>query len=373
MTGAAKHLVLGLSLDAAGHHPAAWRQQGFRPEAVTDAAHFIAQARLAEEARLDFLLAGYPVRSSALAGPGFSQSVGLEPLSLIAALTPHVRRIGLAAQVPMAYWEPFNVARAFSALDNLSAGRSAWLAVPASGPDDKANFPRFAQQAIDLPYERAGEFAGLVRALWDSWEEDALQFDKANAVFTNRAKVHRVAHKGKYFTCDGPLNAPRPPQGAPPILVNDLSSQGLAFANAHADLFLARESSRAAATVLRAQLGVPLMLVDLHIILGGSDAEARARAAALGEQAVPPADAGLSFVGTAASLAELMADWFSKGACDGFNLLPAVLSHDLPIFVADAAPLLRAKGLLRTAYEGTTLRDHLGLKRPDGRRILGVA
>jgi alkanesulfonate monooxygenase SsuD/methylene tetrahydromethanopterin reductase-like flavin-dependent oxidoreductase (luciferase family) len=372
MTRTRKHLVLSLSLDAAGHHPAAWRMPGFRAGAATDAAHFIGLAKLAEEAKLDFLLAGYPVRSSALAGPGFSQSATLEPLSLVAALMPHVRHIGLAAQVSMAYWEPFNVARAFSALDNLSAGRSAWLAVPSSGPDDEANFPRFAWQHINQPYERAQEFAGLVRALWDSWDEDALKFDKANAIFTDRAKVHRIAHRGKYFTCDGPLNAPHPPQGHPPVLVSDRSLQGQAFANAQADLVLAHETSSAAAAMLRTQLSVPLMLVDLHMILAMSDAEAQARAGAL-ERAAPAAHAGLSFVGTPAALAELMADWFAKGACDGFNLLPAVMTQDLPAFTAGAVPLLRGKGLVRSAYDGATLREHLRLPRPAGRAIAGGA
>jgi hypothetical protein len=81
----------------------------------------------------------------------------------------------------------------------------------------------------------------------------------------------------------------------------------------------------------------------------------------------------LSFVGTPAALAELMADWFAKGACDGFNLLPAVMAQDLPAFTAGAVPLLRAKGLVRTAYDGATLREHLGLPRPAGRAIAGGA
>jgi alkanesulfonate monooxygenase SsuD/methylene tetrahydromethanopterin reductase-like flavin-dependent oxidoreductase (luciferase family) len=359
------HLVLGLSLDAAGHHPAAWRLPGFDPAWVTDARHFIAQGKLAESAGLDFLLAGYPVRSSALAGPAFSQSVQLEPLSLISALMIALPRIGLAASVPMAYWEPFNVARAFAALDNLSAGRAAWLAVPASGFEDEANFPRFARQQIDAPYERAFEFAALVRALWDSWEDDALKFDKQNAVFTERSKVHRIAHKGKYFASDGPLNAPRPPQGHPPLLVSDLTANGLLFAAANADLVLASESGLEAAAALRHKIAAPLLLADLYFVLGASEAEARQRAALLDAFAAPLA--GLRFVGTAAGLAALMAEWFAAGACDGFNLLPAVMGQDLVAFTAEAMPLLKARGLYRENYAGTTLRDHLGLARPPGR------
>jgi alkanesulfonate monooxygenase SsuD/methylene tetrahydromethanopterin reductase-like flavin-dependent oxidoreductase (luciferase family) len=364
-------MVLGLSLDAAGHHPAAWRSAAFNPAAVTDAITFIEQGKLAEDAKLDFLLAGYPVRSSALAGPALSQSVQMEPLSLIAALMIPLRRIGLAAQVPMAYWEPFNTARAFAALDNLCGGRSAWLAVPASGPDDEANFPRFAHQHITAPYERAGEYAELVRDLWDSWEDEALRFDKENAIFSDHTKVHRVGHKGKYFFSDGPLNAPRPPQGHPPVLSADLSEGGIAFATAQADLVLARESTPEAAGTLRARLGAPLLLADLHFVLGGTEADARQRAADLNGMAAPEAG-GLFFTGTAAGLAELMETWFAAGACDGFNLLPAVTLRDLAAFTTHVAPLLRAKGILRADYEGTTLREHLGLARP-ANRMKGVA
>lgn len=366
-----KHLVLGLSLDAAGHHPAAWRGADFNPAAVTDAATFIEQGRLAEDAKLDFLLAGYPVRSSALMGPAFSQSVQMEPLSLIAALMIPLRRIGLAAQVLMAYWEPFNTARAFAALDNLSGGRSAWLAVPASGPDDEANFPRFAHQHITAPYERADEYAGLVRDLWDSWEDEALRFDKENAIFSDHTRVHRVGHKGKYFFCDGPLNAPRPPQGHPPVLSADLSEGGIAFAAAQADLMIAREGTQAVAAALRARLGGPLLLTDLHFVLGATDSEARQRAADFNGLAAPEAG-GLFFTGTAEGLADLMASWFASGACDGFNLLPAVMTRDLAAFTGTVAPLLRARNIIRADYEGQTLRDHLGLARP-ANRMKGAA
>ncbi len=368
-----KHMVLGLSLDAAGHHPGAWRLADFDAGRATDARHFIHLGEIAEEARLDFLLAGYPVRSSAVAGPAFSQSAQLEPLSLIAALLPHVRRIGLAAQMPMAYGEPFNIARAFAALDNLSGGRSAWLAVPQSGPDDEANFPRFAHQHVTAPYERAAEFIELVRALWDSWEDGALRFDKENAVFTDRDKVHRIAFKGKYFTSDGPLNAPRPPQGHPPVLVSDLSPEGQRFASAHADLALCRETAPAAAAALRARLGVPRLLADLNFVLGASDAEAQRRAAELNEISPSPPAAGLAFAGTAQGRADLMAGWFARGACDGFNLLPATMSRDLTAFASEVVPLLRAKGLFRGDYDGGTLREHLGLARPAGRAAIAGA
>ncbi len=69
--------------------------------------------------------------------------------------------------------------------------------------------------------------------------------------------------------------------------------------------------------------------------------------------------------GTPEQIAELMEDWFIDGAADGFNLMPPVLPAMLEVFVAEVVPLLRKRGLFRSAYTTETLRGHYGLARPD--------
>jgi FMN-dependent oxidoreductase (nitrilotriacetate monooxygenase family) len=71
-----------------------------------------------------------------------------------------------------------------------------------------------------------------------------------------------------------------------------------------------------------------------------------------------------TFEGTPEQVADLMQDWVNDGAADGFNLMPPVLPEMLDVFIAEVIPLLRRRGLFRTAYEGRTLRSHLGLSRP---------
>lgn len=71
------------------------------------------------------------------------------------------------------------------------------------------------------------------------------------------------------------------------------------------------------------------------------------------------------FVGTPEKLADLMEEWFESYACDGFNIMPPVLPGDLEDFVNLAIPVLQKRGLFRTEYTGTTLREHLGLERPN--------
>jgi alkanesulfonate monooxygenase SsuD/methylene tetrahydromethanopterin reductase-like flavin-dependent oxidoreductase (luciferase family) len=71
-----------------------------------------------------------------------------------------------------------------------------------------------------------------------------------------------------------------------------------------------------------------------------------------------------TFEGTPEQVADLMQDWVEDGAADGFNLMPPVLPEMLDVFIAEVVPLLQRRGLFRTAYEGHTLRSHLGLSRP---------
>jgi FMN-dependent oxidoreductase (nitrilotriacetate monooxygenase family) len=68
--------------------------------------------------------------------------------------------------------------------------------------------------------------------------------------------------------------------------------------------------------------------------------------------------------GTPEQIADTMQDWFEQGACDGFNVMPPFLPGGLEAFTESVVPILQERGLFRTEYTGTTLRDHLGLERP---------
>jgi FMN-dependent oxidoreductase (nitrilotriacetate monooxygenase family) len=72
-------------------------------------------------------------------------------------------------------------------------------------------------------------------------------------------------------------------------------------------------------------------------------------------------------VGTPEMIADDFAEWFSRGAADGFNIMFPELVGSVEDFVAMVVPELQRRGLFRTQYEGTTLRDHLGLARPENR------
>jgi alkanesulfonate monooxygenase len=80
---------------------------------------------------------------------------------------------------------------------------------------------------------------------------------------------------------------------------------------------------------------------------------------------------GLTMVGTAASVADEMQEWLETGAADGFNIIFPHVPQGLEEVCDLLVPELQRRGLFREAYEGTTLRDHLGLKRPANRFFPG--
>ena len=76
---------------------------------------------------------------------------------------------------------------------------------------------------------------------------------------------------------------------------------------------------------------------------------------------------GNLFKGDAKQGADTMEEWFTTKACDGFMIAAPVVPTGLERFIRLVVPELRRRGLFRTEYEGTTLRENLGLGRPVNR------
>jgi alkanesulfonate monooxygenase SsuD/methylene tetrahydromethanopterin reductase-like flavin-dependent oxidoreductase (luciferase family) len=70
--------------------------------------------------------------------------------------------------------------------------------------------------------------------------------------------------------------------------------------------------------------------------------------------------------GTPEQLADHILAWQDAGAVDGFTIMGSTLPRELTAFAEQVVPILQARGRYRTGYAGSTLRDHLGLRRPAG-------
>lgn len=80
--------------------------------------------------------------------------------------------------------------------------------------------------------------------------------------------------------------------------------------------------------------------------------------------------ASFSYSGTPEQVADLCETWFREHGADGFSLSPNYQPGALEDFVEQVIPILQKRGLFRTDYEGATLRDNLGLARPENSFVL---
>lgn len=77
-----------------------------------------------------------------------------------------------------------------------------------------------------------------------------------------------------------------------------------------------------------------------------------------------------TLIGTPEQVVDQLQAWFENEAADGFNVLPPSTPTGLNDFVELIVPELQRRGLFRTEYEGSTLRENLGLKRPENQYVL---
>jgi FMN-dependent oxidoreductase (nitrilotriacetate monooxygenase family) len=250
MSAQTRELHLNAFLMEAGHHEAAWRLPGSNPRADFDLDHWIKLAQMAETAKFDSLfLADGP----ALTGSGEFRPPGqLEPFTLLTALSQHTSHIGLIATVSSTYNEPYNLARRLASVDHVSGGRAGWNIVTSAGADEAANFGLAERPDHAARYERADEFLTIAKALWDSWESEAVLADKASGRYADPTRLHAIDHAGHHFKVAGPLNVERPPQGHPLLVQAGSSEDGRIFASRHAEaIFTAHQTYERAADFYR--------------------------------------------------------------------------------------------------------------------------
>jgi len=435
MSTSQRKLHLNAFISGTGHHEAAWRYPDSTPELGLDIRHYQKIAQIAERGLLDslFVADGYSGRSSGK----------LEPFTQLAALAVVTEHIGLIATVGTTYYEPYHVARKFASLDHISNGRAGWNIVTTGTESTAFNFGLDEHPEHALRYEFADEFVELTKQLWDSWEDDAVVYDKANGIQVDNNKVHEINFKGGHYSVKGPLNIPRPPQGYPVLVQAGSSESGKELAARTAEVVFTAQQTLEEAQAFYADVKSRLpkygrtpdqlhILPGLSPIIADTEAEAREIEKELNgyinlESAVrrlservgfdlsgypidgplpiddlPGIDAingrkgryqlvvdlavrenltireltkrlagargHITFTGTPIGLADLIEKWFRNGGADGFNIMPQLYPSGLEAFVEKVIPELQNRGLFRTAYEGKTLRENLGLARPANTR-----
>ena len=433
-----RRLHLNLFIHSRGHHEASWRHPASSPLPLTDIRYYQDLAQRAEAALFDSI---FLADQLALGGDvAQAARTWLEPITVLAAIAVVTQRIGLIATCSTTYTEPFNLARQFASIDHISNGRAAWNIVTSWLATAAENFGGEGQVSHADRYARGEEFMAVVKALWDSWAEDAVVDDRAGGRYARADRIRPINHRGDFYRVAGPLNMPRCPQGRPVLVQAGSSDTGRGFAARHADaVFTAHVEKRTAQefyTDLKARVAAEqrrpeevLILPGLSPMIASTEAEAQRLTREVNELTDPevgrkrlsnrfgghdfshlPLDRPLTpedfpdpgsveaarsrteviinFVrrenatlrqllgylagarghftaaGTPEQIADLIEDWFTDGAADGFNIMPPLLPAQLDVFITEIVPLLQRRGLFRIEYEGTMLREHYGLPWP---------
>src|ERR1700722_6652783 len=241
----ARSVHLGVALDGAGWHPAAWREPDARPADLLTAGYWTDLVTEAESGLLDFVSFedAFSLQSASRLGPDqrTDRVRGRLDSTLIAArVAPLTSRIGLIPTVTVSHTEPFHVSKAIASLDWVSSGRAGVRVKIAGRPDEAAHFgrrivPDGPEQRADLMGETA-DYVEVIRRLWDSWEDDAEIRDAATGRFVDRDKLHYIDFRGRWFSVKGPSITPRPPQGQPVVTVLAHSALAHRLGAAEADV-----------------------------------------------------------------------------------------------------------------------------------------
>jgi alkanesulfonate monooxygenase SsuD/methylene tetrahydromethanopterin reductase-like flavin-dependent oxidoreductase (luciferase family) len=342
-------------------------------QAVHDADSYVELARLAERGGLDFV-----TLDDSFARPG------PDALAVLSRVAPATSRIGLVPTVTTTHTEPFHVQAAVATLDWVSRGRAGWRIDVSATEGEARLFGRGHSPALGLAraggspspaealWHEAGEVADVAAKLWDSWEDDAEIRDVATGRFIDRDKLHHVDFTGSSFSVRGPSIVPRPPQGHPVRVVDATEGPARQTAAEYADVVLVRAVSAAQAAAVRDQVRESArelgrdpddlcVLASLVVDLGDGEHAAEPGHGGGGPR---PTAQGPLYRGGPVDLAELIAAWYTDGAVDGFHLAPVEPRRDLERLVNGTVALLQHRGLFRTFYPGSTLREHLGLARP---------
>lgn len=286
-----RQMHLAVYAQSLGVAQSVWRSSRTEPEELHTLGHWTRMAQAAERGLFDaFFIADALTLSPAI---GEDATDRPDPLVILGALAATTERIGLIGTSSTTYNDPFTVARQFATLDMISDGRAGWNVVTTAYAAAATNFGSAALPDHDDRYARGEEFVDVVRALWESWDADAIVSDRASGVWADRDRIHTINHDGDIFQVQGPLSMPRPPQGRIPLAQAGSSGPGMRLGARVADMVFTTQlhksesaqwvaDMRKLATEFGRAPHAVKVLPGVTPIIGATEADARELAAEIG-------------------------------------------------------------------------------------------
>ncbi|WP_071606261.1 LLM class flavin-dependent oxidoreductase [Luteipulveratus halotolerans] len=383
---------LALALDGTGWHPGSWRDPSARADELFTARYWTDLVLLAERGTLDLVTIEDGLALQADDGlhhdPRTDRVRGrLDAVHVANHVGALTSRIGLVPLAITTHTEPFHISKAIATLDYVTSGRAGVQVRIGGRRDESAHFGRRElgdwsdldadgqRSFANALFDETDDYVEVLRRLWDSWEDNAEIRDAATGRFVDRDRLHYIDFEGEHFSVRGPSITPRPPQGQPVVAALGHDERPWQLIGTSADVGFVTpkdDAAEALPTIRAAQQRAGReddvrVLGDVLVVLDEDATRAAERLAHLNDLAGSPLESdALIYVGGVPGLADLIESWSAAGL-SGARLRPAVNTVDLPHIVDGLVPELRRRGLFRSAYDGRTLRDHLGLARPANR------
>ncbi|CZR53452.1 probable coenzyme F420-dependent N5,N10-methylene tetrahydromethanopterin reductase and related flavin-dependent oxidoreductases [Phialocephala subalpina] len=364
-------------------HTGAWRYPGSYPDANFNLAHLKSFIKKLEDAKFDaFFIADH-----------------LAPFTLLSALSQATKRIGLAATASTTYDEPYHIARRFASLDHISNGRAAWNIVTTGNPDfaddafihnqesgiylDPEKMHVLNHKGDDLQVKGPLNIARPVQGwpvIVQAGQSDPgrqLAAETAEAVFCSpkdldSAKALYADIKGRAVIASRDRNHLKILPAAF-IVIGDTVEEAV-NKRLHLDRLVHYDS---AISSLSIALGtdasgfdpdgpLPSDLLETNASKTSREGILRLAEGLTVRQLAQRYGgySGLAFVGTPETIADEMGRWLDEEGCDGFTIVMPFLPQGLDDVPRRLVPELQRRGIFRKEYEGTTLRENLGLPRP---------
>jgi alkanesulfonate monooxygenase SsuD/methylene tetrahydromethanopterin reductase-like flavin-dependent oxidoreductase (luciferase family) len=402
-----KALHLGFWMLTSGGHIGSWRHPRTSPEALLRCAHYVEASRIAERGKFDMVFfedtLGARERNGGVFGEASINS--LDPLVQIAALAGATRDIGLAASFSTTYHPPQILADKFATIQRLSGGRAAWNMVT-SGDVAARNFGSGRHPERAVRYAKAHETVDAVRARWgrgpdlpggepvliqagmSQWGlEFAASFGECiftlakdlEAGLAFRTTLRRlVMEKGRAPDAIKILPGLMPLIGSTTAEVED--KRAFYRDLIHPAILRGMLGERFNFDFTDYPLDQPFPMDDIleHLqerpMIGGdrtrfvNEIRPGDTVAAYAERMASRLSYHAPAVGSPEEVADQLQAWLNAGACDGFIVQALHIPLELELFVDSVVPILQQRGLHRTDYRGSTLRDHFGLKTRPARR-----
>ncbi|WP_238015849.1 LLM class flavin-dependent oxidoreductase [Dactylosporangium sp. AC04546] len=419
--GRSPRLHLGVFFTGVGPN-LLWTEPGAADHTHIDT--FVAVARTLERGLFDAFFLGEGLRVRENRGRVHDLDVAGRPdaITQLAALAAETTHIGLVATQNTTYNFPADLARRLASLDRISKGRAGWNVVTTDNAWTGENFRHGGWLPHERRYERAAAFVAAAKALWAGSpvdeHSDVISLRARGTVPGTRPVIFQAGdspggrdlaarHADVVFSANtdydkaveyaADLRRRLASYGRPPDAVRILPGASVVLGDTPA------EASEKARWIRREQTTGPRAIAFLEQYWGkdlaGYDPDGplpdvepaegeldpsrgtipielrtgklervrqwREQAAANGwsirDLVIEVTPNHTAFVGTPGQIADEWARYVRDRAVDGFNLLPQQLPGTAEDVVDRLVPELQSRGVYRTEYEGTTLREHLDL------------